>query len=54
MQGSIRLVIGFIMVFGSVGGMDVGPTDYLFVQVLTAIIGLMVMFSGVKAMNRYE
>jgi hypothetical protein len=51
MQGSIRLAVGFLLVFGAVGGMDTGPTEYFYVQILTAVIGLMIMYFGVKAMN---
>ena len=51
MKGSIRLAVGFLLVFGAVGGMDAGPTEYFYVQILTAVIGLMIMFFGVKAMN---
>jgi hypothetical protein len=51
MQGSIRLAVGFLLVFGAVGGMDAGPTEYFYVQILTAVIGLMIMYFGVKAMN---
>ena len=51
MQGSIRLAVGFLMVFGAVGGMDAGPSEYFHVQILTAIVGLIIMNYGVKAMN---
>jgi hypothetical protein len=54
MQGSIRLAIGFLLVFGAVGGMDSGPADYLVYQVAVAVIGLVMMFSGAKAMKQYE
>lgn len=51
MKGSIRLVVGFLLVFGAVGGMET-VADALLVQVVTAVIGLGVMYSGVKAMER--
>jgi hypothetical protein len=51
MKGSIRLAVGFLLVFGAVGGMDAGPTEYFYAQILTAVIGLMIMYFGVKAMN---
>lgn len=54
MKGSIRLFVGFLLVFGAVGGMDVGPVDYFYAQILTAVFGLMLMTSGVKAINSYE
>jgi hypothetical protein len=51
MQGSIRLAIGFLIVFGAVGGMDTGPVEYFYVQILSAVVGLIIMYFGVKAMN---
>jgi hypothetical protein len=51
MQGSIRLAVGFLIVFGAVGGMDAGPSEYFYVQILSAIAGLIIMNYGVKAMN---
>jgi hypothetical protein len=51
MQGSIRLAIGFLIVFGAVGGMDTGPAEYFYVQILSAVVGLIIMYFGVKAMN---
>jgi len=57
MQGSIRLVVGLMLVFGAVGGMDADPAiiiqaNSLVLQVITAIIGLVFMQSGVNAMKR--
>lgn len=54
MKGSIRIAIGFLLVFGAVGGMDSGPDDMLYYQIVSAVIGLFIMSSGAKAMNRYE
>jgi hypothetical protein len=54
MQGSIRLAIGFLLAFGAVGGMDSGPADDFVYQIAAAVIGLLFMVSGVRAMNRYE
>jgi hypothetical protein len=51
MQGTIRLVVGFLLVFGAVGGMDHGPSDYFYAQILFTIVGLLLMFSGTKAMK---
>lgn len=42
----IRIVIGFLLVFGAVGGMDNGPQDALIYQLLAAIIGLALMYFG--------
>jgi hypothetical protein len=51
MRGSIRLAVGFLMVFGAVGGMDAGPAEQFYLQILAAIVGLLLMFSGTKVMN---
>jgi hypothetical protein len=54
MKGSIRTLIGFLIVFGAVGGMDHGTDSQLPYQLAAAAAGLFLMYSGVKAMNRYE
>ena len=51
MKGSIRIIIGFFLVFGAVGGMDNVP-DALMTQIAIAIVGLGFMYSGTKAMER--
>ncbi len=50
MKGSIRLIVGILVVFGAVGGLDAG-SDVL-TCVVVAIAGLFVMNSGVKAMEK--
>lgn len=50
MRGSIRLGIGFLMVFGAVGGME-QPENSLLVCLALAAAGLALMFSGVNAMK---
>ena len=52
MRGSIRAFIGFLVVFGSVGGMD-NATDVALYTVLlpSAIVGLALMYWGVSAMS---
>jgi hypothetical protein len=52
MKGSIRVFIGFIVTFGAVGTLDYDPSASLLVQSGIAIVGLLVMLSGVRAMNR--
>ncbi len=54
MKGSIRIVLGFLLVFGAVGGMDAGPSEAFYYQLATAAVGLGLMYSGVRAMNRSE
>lgn len=50
MAGSIRTFLGFLLVFGSVGGLDNGSP--LVACVAIAAAGLLIMASGVDAMNR--
>jgi hypothetical protein len=50
MQGSIRTFIGFMLVFGAVGGMD-QPENSLLLECVLAAIGLALMASGVNAMK---
>jgi hypothetical protein len=52
MKGSIRVFIGFLLVFGAVGGMDTGTDAELPVQLAVAVVGLLSMYSGAKAMER--
>jgi hypothetical protein len=48
MRGSIRALVGFLIVFGAVGADDSAPL-YLIVGI--AVIGLAIMASGVSAMK---
>jgi hypothetical protein len=50
MKGSIRTLLGFLIVYGAAGGMDFG-TATITEGILLSIIGLGIMYSGVKAMN---
>ena len=54
MKGSIRMLVGFLLVFGAVGGMDAGPAEDFYYQIVMAVVGLGFMFSGVRAMNRFN
>ena len=49
-KGSIRFLMGMLIVFGAVGGLDAG-SDVL-TCVAIAIAGLFVMNSGVKAIEK--
>ena len=51
MKGSIRLAVGFFLVFGAVGGMEFNPEASLLMLIPLACVGLLAMLSGVKAMN---
>jgi heme O synthase-like polyprenyltransferase len=53
MTGTIRLVVGFILVFGAVGGMDnPDQADYLVEQMLIAVAGLALMLWATRDINR--
>lgn len=52
MKGSIRAILGFLVVFGSVGGMDNATDAALFGVLLpSAIVGCALMYWGVSAMS---
>ncbi len=51
MKGSIRLIVGFLLVFGAVGGMETGTDAQLPLQMIVAAIGLFSMYSATKAMK---
>ena len=52
MKGSIRAILGLLVVFGAVGGIDNATDSQLLVESLIAVLGLGIMYSGVSAMNR--
>lgn len=52
MKGSIRAIVGFLIAYGAVGGMEFDPTASLLVQASLAVLGLGIMYSGVTAMNK--
>lgn len=51
MRGSIRAGVGFLVVFGAVGGMDTSPDASLVTLLAIAVLGLAFMWSGVSAMQ---
>jgi hypothetical protein len=51
MRGSIRTVVGFLIVFGAVGGLDNAADSELFLLAAIASVGMMIMFSGVKGLK---
>ena len=51
MRGSIRAFVGLIVVFGAVGGIDTATDGELLITTALAIVGLAIMYSGVRAMN---
>jgi len=52
MKGSIRACLGFFSVFGSVGSLDYDPSSSILLAASTAVVGLLLMYSGVSAMNK--
>jgi hypothetical protein len=48
----IRVVLGFLMVFGAMGGMDNATDAALVPLMMTAILGLTLMYFGVAKINR--
>ena len=44
----IRAIVGFLVVFGAVGGMDNASDAQLIPLMLTAMIGLTLMYFGVE------
>jgi hypothetical protein len=51
MKGSIRACIGFLIVFGAVGSLDYDPSSSVLLAASLAAVGLLLMYSGVRAMN---
>ena len=49
--GAIRLVLGFLLMFGAVGGMEHQP-DYLLAQILVALAGAALMLWAVRDINQ--
>ena len=51
MKGSIRTGLGFLVVFAAVGGIDNATDGQLVTLLPIALVGLALMYSGVRAMN---
>lgn len=53
MKGSIRLLMGFLMLFGAVGGMDnPDQAEFFLAQLAIAVVGLALMAWAVRDINR--
>lgn len=52
MKGSIRLIVGLLLVMGAAGGLDNATDAQLLPLSLVAILGLFSMYSATKAMNK--
>ena len=51
MRGSIRAIVGLLVVFGVAGGIDTATNEQLLALIVVAAAGLGLMASGVSAMN---
>ena len=51
MRGSIRAILGLLIALAAAGGMDNATDSQLFLNVVVAAIGLVIMASGVRAMG---
>jgi hypothetical protein len=51
MKGSIRAITGLIIILGAAGGLDNAADDQLLLATSVAVLGLLLMFSGVSAMK---
>lgn len=54
MKGSIRFVVGLLVLFGVAGGIDNATDSQLLTLILVGAASLGVMASGTKEMNRVE
>lgn len=52
MNGSIRMIIGFLVAFGAVGTMEVNPEASVLIQTALALVGCLIMGSGILAMQK--
>ena len=51
MRGSIRMLVGFLIVYGAVGSIEVDPNANLMIEMILAGAGLALLFSGINAMK---
>jgi hypothetical protein len=51
MKGSIRTMVGLLVLFGVAGGLDTATDAQLFPLVVIAVVGSLIAYSGVRAMN---
>lgn len=54
MKGSIRIILGLLIVYGAVGTLDYDPGADLLVQTLLALGGLGIMLSGILANQKQQ
>ena len=51
MRGSIRTLVGLLVLFGVAGGLDTATDAQLIPLVVIGALGALLMYSGVTAMN---
>ena len=51
MRGTLRIVLGLIILFGVAGGVDIASDPQLVILGVFAAIGGALMYSGVKAIE---
>lgn len=51
MRGTIRVGVGFCLLYGAVGTLDYDPTANVLLAATVGVLGLALMCSGVRAMN---
>lgn len=49
MKGSIRIFVGFMVIYGAVGTLDFDPDASVVTALILSIIGAIIMASGVNA-----
>lgn len=54
MQGTIRTLVGFLIIAGAVGGIENGTDSQLILQLVIAAVGIALMYSGVSAIKRIQ
>jgi hypothetical protein len=52
MRGSIRMIVGLVVVLGAAGGLDTATDSQLVGCVAVACVGLAMMMSGLSASQR--
>jgi hypothetical protein len=53
MPGSIRFIVGLLLTWGAVGGIDSATGMTLVLLVAVAVAGLVLMYSGARALQEY-
>jgi hypothetical protein len=51
MKGSIRIIVGLVLLMGAAGGLDKALDSQLPSLLLVAVLGLVILTSGVRAVK---